>query len=199
MSSSKIIGSYRSRLITVTSVQHPSATSQQQLQYNLYHAQSTRAHILVPPAPNPIFPSKLSLHHPSSLSLPSPPATKSTMSRFLTSRSLRTAFSPRLHGLPASRSSRPLSTSLARQYPRKDSQDRESMNTDAAEYSKSGSDDIAAHKDVAFDSGTVKPEEALGKAEEEEVRIYIPATFVTLYSFLWVHFSGCSPRPCAIF
>ncbi|KAI4141601.1 MAG: hypothetical protein LQ340_007594 [Diploschistes diacapsis] len=90
------------------------------------------------------------------------------MSRFLTSRSLRTAFSPRLHGLPASRSSRPLSTSLARQYPRKDSQDRESMNTDAAEYSKSGSDDIAAHKDVAFDSGTVKPEEALGKAEEEE-------------------------------
>lgn len=67
----------------------------------------------------------------------------------------------------ATRSVRQLSTTSSRPYPRKDAQDRESIDTNATEYSKSGSDDMAAHKDVAFEPGRTKPDEALDKAEKE--------------------------------
>ncbi|MCJ1327349.1 hypothetical protein MMC10_004018 [Thelotrema lepadinum] len=81
----------------------------------------------------------------------------------LASLSKRAPFSSHI-ALPLAR---PLSTTPLRLYPRKDSQDRESINTDATEYSKSGSDDAAAQKDVAFEPGNTKPEEAMGKAEQE--------------------------------
>ncbi|MCJ1461635.1 hypothetical protein MMC07_000232 [Pseudocyphellaria aurata] len=52
-------------------------------------------------------------------------------------------------------------------YPRKDSQDRESMNTEATEYSKSSTDDEAAkHDEAAFDPNTTDPGEQKEKAGE---------------------------------
>ncbi|KAI9736568.1 MAG: hypothetical protein M1818_006079 [Claussenomyces sp. TS43310] len=43
-------------------------------------------------------------------------------------------------------------------YPRKDSQDKDSINTEATEYSKSGTDDEAARNDqAAFDPSTTQP------------------------------------------
>jgi hypothetical protein len=57
------------------------------------------------------------------------------------------------------RSMRPLSQSSLVAYPRKDSQDRDSINTDATEYSKSGSDDAAAKQtEAAYDPSTTDPE-----------------------------------------
>lgn len=56
-------------------------------------------------------------------------------------------------------------TSLA--YPRKDSQDRESINTEATEYSKSGTDDEAARReDAAFNPDLTDPESQKAKAGE---------------------------------
>ncbi|RDW75061.1 hypothetical protein BP6252_06203 [Coleophoma cylindrospora] len=52
-------------------------------------------------------------------------------------------------------------------YPRKDSQDRESINTDATEYTKSGTDDTAAHEvEAAFDPKLTSPEGEKKKAGE---------------------------------
>ncbi|KAI4238795.1 MAG: hypothetical protein L6R40_005650 [Gallowayella cf. fulva] len=43
-------------------------------------------------------------------------------------------------------------------YPRKDSQDKDSISTEATEYSKSGTDDASArHEDTAFDPGVTDP------------------------------------------
>ena len=59
---------------------------------------------------------------------------------------------------------RTLSATSRLAYPRKDSQDRESINTDATEYSKSGSDDGAAAQDrAAYEPGRTDP----GEAKEE--------------------------------
>ena len=61
-------------------------------------------------------------------------------------------------------------------YPRKDSQDRESMNTDATEYSKSATDDEAArHDDASFNPKLTNPEAQKTKASENNqvsVRIF---------------------------
>lgn len=60
---------------------------------------------------------------------------------------------------------RPFSLSSTRLYPRKDSQDRESINTESTEYSKSGSDDSsAAQEDAAFNTDTTSPREEKKKA-----------------------------------
>ena len=60
---------------------------------------------------------------------------------------------------------RGLQTTARCAYPRKDTQDRESINTDATEYSKSGSDDNAAQQDrAAFEPGRTDPEEAMHEA-----------------------------------
>ena len=49
--------------------------------------------------------------------------------------------------------------------PRKDSQNRESMNTEATEYSKSATDDEAArHDEAAFDPNLTDPETQKKKA-----------------------------------
>lgn len=61
--------------------------------------------------------------------------------------------------------------------PRKGSQDRNSIDTEATEYSKSGTDDQAARQeDAAFDPSKTTPEEAKEKAGEGTgVRLlYIP-------------------------
>lgn len=49
-------------------------------------------------------------------------------------------------------------------YPRKDAQDKDSIDTEATEYSKSGTDDASArHEDTAFDPGTTDPGEQKDK------------------------------------
>jgi hypothetical protein len=54
---------------------------------------------------------------------------------------------------------RPFSRTPALPYPRKDSQDKDSIDTEATEYSKSGTDDGAARQDkAAFDPSTTDPQ-----------------------------------------
>ena len=84
---------------------------------------------------------------------------------------------PRSHSLQpllGSRSqSRPLSLapSQARSYPRKNAQDRESIDTEATEYTKSGTDDGAARQeDAAFDPKQTRPEQEKNTAGEGGVR-----------------------------
>jgi len=55
---------------------------------------------------------------------------------------------------------------LAR-FPRKDTQDKDSLKPESTEYSKSGSDDAAAQGDAAFDPSTTRPESATAQAEKE--------------------------------
>jgi len=56
-------------------------------------------------------------------------------------------------------------------YPRKDSQDKDSINTEATEYSKSGTDDAAArNEDAAFDPSKTDPQtekDTAGEGNEE--------------------------------
>ncbi|KAL8853953.1 MAG: hypothetical protein Q9221_001261 [Calogaya cf. arnoldii] len=53
---------------------------------------------------------------------------------------------------------RSLSQTTSLSYPRKDSQDKDSINTEATEYSKSGTDDASARQeDTAFDPGVTDP------------------------------------------
>ena len=57
-------------------------------------------------------------------------------------------------------SPRPFSQTSLSPYPRKDSQDRESIDTEATEYSKSGTDDGAARQEeAAFDPNNTDPEQ----------------------------------------
>jgi len=55
---------------------------------------------------------------------------------------------------------RPLSSASRTLYPRKDSQDKDSINNESTEYSKSGSDDqVARQEDAAFDPNKTDPED----------------------------------------
>ncbi|CAG8983928.1 hypothetical protein HYALB_00006895 [Hymenoscyphus albidus] len=59
----------------------------------------------------------------------------------------------------ASSSVRTLTTSTPLSFPRKGNEDRESMNTDSDEYTKSGTDDLSAkQEEAAFDPKATKPE-----------------------------------------
>ncbi|TVY21885.1 hypothetical protein LARI1_G000292 [Lachnellula arida] len=59
-----------------------------------------------------------------------------------------------------SSSMRHFSPQCSSRYPRKDSQDKDSINTEATEYTKSGTDDqSAANEDAAFNSEITSPEE----------------------------------------
>lgn len=61
--------------------------------------------------------------------------------------------------MAASSPIRNLSQTSPSRYPRKDSQDRDSINTEATEYTKSGTDDgAAAQEDAAFDPKTTDPQ-----------------------------------------
>lgn len=56
------------------------------------------------------------------------------------------------------RNLRPYSRTPLSRYPRKDSQDKDSINTEATEYSKSGTDDGSAkQEEAAFDPKTTDP------------------------------------------
>ena len=67
-------------------------------------------------------------------------------------------------GIPAYR---PFSQTISFALPRKDSQNKDSINTEATEYSKSGTDDEAARQeDAAFDPDITDPQEQKHKAGE---------------------------------
>ena len=51
---------------------------------------------------------------------------------------------------------------LLPRFAHKDAQDKDSMNVEPNEYSKTGSDSQAAHKQDAFDPNTTRPEEQKG-------------------------------------
>ncbi|QSZ35978.1 hypothetical protein DSL72_007100 [Monilinia vaccinii-corymbosi] len=60
---------------------------------------------------------------------------------------------------PSTRRHRPFSHASPLCFPRKDAQDRNSIDTEATEYSKSGGDDAAAREArAAFDPGITRPE-----------------------------------------
>jgi len=62
---------------------------------------------------------------------------------------------------------RPLHQTSLRGLPRKGSQDKDSIDTEATEYTKSGTDDEAAHQDeAAFDPNKTSPENMKEKAGE---------------------------------
>ena len=71
---------------------------------------------------------------------------------------------------------RNLSTSLRLTYPRKDSQHKDSINTEATEYSKSATDDEGARQEeAAFDPNITDPEAQKEKAGEGNgVSLQIP-------------------------
>ena len=79
-------------------------------------------------------------------------------------------------------SPRLLSQSPFVRYPRKDSQDKDSINTEATEYSKSGTDDASAgHEDTAFDPDVTEPGHQKDKVGEKTgVSISIDSPFSTL-------------------
>ncbi|KAI4106236.1 MAG: hypothetical protein LQ345_007194 [Seirophora villosa] len=63
---------------------------------------------------------------------------------------------------------RSLSQSTCFKYPRKDSQHKDSINPEATEYSKSGTDDASArHADTAFDPHTTRPAEQKDKVGKD--------------------------------
>jgi len=61
-------------------------------------------------------------------------------------------------------------TSLAR-YPRKDSQDKDSIDPSPTEYSKSGTDADSAHKSSAFDPSQTKPETEKNSSEGSDLDV----------------------------
>lgn len=76
--------------------------------------------------------------------------------RFQTS----TAASLKIRTAPFTAVARPFSYSSRLTYPRKDSQDKDSINTEATEYSKSATDDEGARQeDAAFNPDVTNPQE----------------------------------------
>lgn len=62
-------------------------------------------------------------------------------------------------------------------YATKDAQDKDSLKPRATEYSKSGSDDAAAHEDAAFDPNQTEPEteqKNMGESENTTVSSNLP-------------------------
>ncbi|KAL8693930.1 MAG: hypothetical protein Q9218_001344 [Villophora microphyllina] len=63
---------------------------------------------------------------------------------------------------------RSLSQSTRLAYPRKDSQDKDSLKPEATEYSKSGTDDASARQeDTAFDPSTTNPQDQKDKVGDK--------------------------------
>ena len=79
--------------------------------------------------------------------------------------------------------SRQFSQSTAYSYPRKDSQDRNSINRESTEYSRSGSDDQTAEIDgAAFNPDLTDPDSQKRKTGAADVSITI-TTFAQTYFF----------------
>ncbi|PSN75555.1 hypothetical protein BS50DRAFT_568182 [Corynespora cassiicola Philippines] len=69
---------------------------------------------------------------------------------------------------PSSLPTRLITTTAPSYFPRKDTQDKDSLNPTSTEYSKSGSDDAAAAaSDAAFNPNKTSPEEERDTAERE--------------------------------
>ncbi|KAF2735868.1 hypothetical protein EJ04DRAFT_511487 [Polyplosphaeria fusca] len=62
---------------------------------------------------------------------------------------------------------RPFSSTSTALLPRKDTQDKDSLNPTSTEYSKSGSDDAAAAGDAAFNPNKTRPEEEKKTSNKE--------------------------------
>ncbi len=72
------------------------------------------------------------------------------------------------------RAIKPFSHTPLSRFPRKDSQDRNSINTEATEYSKSGTDDGAARQEeAAFDPDVTDPAEEEERAGEGKVCYFL--------------------------
>lgn len=82
------------------------------------------------------------------------------MFRIQPARSLARAARPQLAAPRFLSTSRPL-------FAQKGAEDKDSIKTTSNEYSKSGSDDEAAHTDAAFNPNKTSPEAAEASAEEE--------------------------------
>lgn len=89
-----------------------------------------------------------------------------SLSRTFSSFSIRLRTSlPRIPRPNHTLRARTLSSSPINLFPRKDSQDKDSMNTEATEYSKSGTDDMASkEEEAAFDPDLTSPESQQKKA-----------------------------------
>jgi hypothetical protein len=53
-------------------------------------------------------------------------------------------------------------------WPKKESQDRDSINTESTEYTKSSTDESVAHTEVAFDPTKRSPEDEKSQADKEK-------------------------------
>lgn len=63
---------------------------------------------------------------------------------------------------------RPFSSAPSTLYPRKDSQDKDSLNPRSTEYSKTGTDDaVAENPDAAFNPNKTRPEQEKATSEKE--------------------------------
>lgn len=81
------------------------------------------------------------------------------------------------YGVESSSQTRSFHGSTRYLYATKDAQDKDSLKPRATEYSKSGSDDAAAHEDAAFDPKQTKPEteqKNMGESENPTVSPYLP-------------------------
>lgn len=85
-------------------------------------------------------------------------------------------------------SRRQFSQSTCLAYPRKDSQDKDSMNTEATEYSKSATDDEGArHDDAAFNPDITDPQQQKDKAGEGTGEGTVSKSVLfPLFTFLWI-------------
>ncbi len=80
---------------------------------------------------------------------------------------LRVPSHTRISAIKAQLPRRQFSQSTRLAYPRKDAQDKDSMNTEATEYSKSATDDEGArHDDAAFNPDITDPQQQKDKAGE---------------------------------
>lgn len=61
-----------------------------------------------------------------------------------------------------------LSQSQRSLWPKKESQDRDSINTESTEYTKSSTDESVAHTEVAFDPTKRSPEDEKSQADKEK-------------------------------
>ena len=104
----------------------------------------------------------------------------------------KTAQSSRISTIP---SQRQFSQSARRLYPRKDSQDKDSINTEATEYSKSATDDEGARQgDAAFNPDITDPQQqkdVAGEGTEGTVseRVRLPLRHVAFISWPTSSFS----------
>lgn len=68
---------------------------------------------------------------------------------------------------------RPFSQTGNRSFPKKGAEDRESINTESSEHTKSGTDAAAAQSEEAYDPNKTSPEAEVESAESKQVSLYL--------------------------